>query len=198
MTFTDDHKLDAQLASAAKHDTEAFAELYEKYVRRIYAFIRYRISATNEEVEDLVAEVFMKVVDKLGQFDDTKGNFASWLFTIAGNHLRDRFRKKTVSTVSLDDTAELPSGDKPQLQQLLQQDERQRLQEAISTLPEREQELIALKYGSGYNNRQIAEIVGLSSENVGVILFRSLKLIRSLVQTSANSAGLPKEGGNYG
>ena len=42
----------------------------------------------------------------------------------------------------------------------------------------REQELLALKYGAGANNREIASVTGLSESNVGTILHRTVQLLR--------------------
>jgi len=56
--------------------------------------------------------------------------------------------------------------------------DQQKLRHAITKLPEREKELIALKYGAGMTNRQIASIVQLSESNVGSILHRTIKQLR--------------------
>jgi RNA polymerase sigma-70 factor (ECF subfamily) len=53
-----------------------------------------------------------------------------------------------------------------------------RLASLTSRLSEREQELIALKYGASLNNRQIAELTGLSESNVGTILHRVVQTLR--------------------
>jgi len=48
----------------------------------------------------------------------------------------------------------------------------------VTTLPARERELLALKYGAGSNNREIAVVTGLSESNVGTILHRTVQALR--------------------
>ncbi len=55
-----------------------------------------------------------------------------------------------------------------------------RLCKLVETLEEREQELLALKYGGGASNRAIAELTGLSESNVGTILHRAVAVLRAL------------------
>lgn len=54
-----------------------------------------------------------------------------------------------------------------------------RLGRLTARLPEREQELIALKYGAALNNREIARLTGLSESNVGTSLYRIVQTLRS-------------------
>ncbi len=54
-----------------------------------------------------------------------------------------------------------------------------RLCKLVGALDEREQELLALKYGGGATNRAIAEVTGLSESNVGTILHRAVATLRA-------------------
>jgi RNA polymerase sigma-70 factor (ECF subfamily) len=49
----------------------------------------------------------------------------------------------------------------------------------MAVLPEREREILALKYGAGATNRAIADVAGLSESNVGTIIHRTVQLLRS-------------------
>lgn len=59
-----------------------------------------------------------------------------------------------------------------------QQQEKDRLRRILLKLPDREQNLIALKYGAGLTNREIAQVTGLSESNVGSILHRTVNKVR--------------------
>jgi RNA polymerase sigma-70 factor (ECF subfamily) len=61
---------------------------------------------------------------------------------------------------------------------VLQGQDKERLRMAILALPEREQDLIAMKYGADLTNREIAKITGLSETNVGSILHRTVNKLR--------------------
>ena len=57
--------------------------------------------------------------------------------------------------------------------------ERRRLAALVGALPERERELLALKYGAGATNRAIARLTGLGESNVGTILHRTIAALRA-------------------
>ena len=63
-----------------------------------------------------------------------------------------------------------------------EREERQRLVGLLRTLPEREAELIALKYGAGLTNREIARTTGLSESNVGTVLYRTIHWLKQKLE----------------
>ncbi len=50
---------------------------------------------------------------------------------------------------------------------------------AVAGLKERERDLIGLKFAGGLTNRRIAELTGLSESNVGIILYRTIRKLRT-------------------
>ena len=56
------------------------------------------------------------------------------------------------------------------------------LKRFLGVLPEKEQELVALKYGAGLNNREIAKLLHLSESNVGTRLFRTVESLRKKME----------------
>ncbi len=67
---------------------------------------------------------------------------------------------------------------------LQEEQDKEFLQSLLLELPEREQDLIALKYGSGLTNRAIAKITRLSESNVGSILHRTVHNLRQKMGVS--------------
>jgi RNA polymerase sigma-70 factor (ECF subfamily) len=63
---------------------------------------------------------------------------------------------------------------------MVQGSDAERLASLLATLPERDRELMALKYGAGMTNRAIARATGLSESNIGTILHRSVQTLREL------------------
>jgi RNA polymerase sigma-70 factor (ECF subfamily) len=81
--------------------------------------------------------------------------------------------------VSLEAAAALAAaGANPEDAAVLDSDAR-RLASLLLDLPERDRELLALKYGAGLTNRAIARATGLSESNVGTILHRAVQALRS-------------------
>jgi len=118
----------------------------------------------------------------LSSYDPHKGQIQTWLFAIAHN-LGINHWKAEKQTAPLDD--DLPIPDAPPLEQglILIQDKEQVLQ-ALQFLDLRAREILALKFGGLISNRQIAGLTNLTESNVGVILYRSLLKLRTLLASA--------------
>jgi RNA polymerase sigma-70 factor (ECF subfamily) len=81
-------------------DPSCFEQIYEEYFRRIYNFVFCRL-LHKEQTEDVVSQIFLKVLEKTQSYDERKGTFNTWIFTIARNTLNDFYRRKKAA-VSLD------------------------------------------------------------------------------------------------
>jgi RNA polymerase sigma-70 factor (ECF subfamily) len=158
---------------AAEPDWE---QVYAEQLPRVLNFFRYRLGDT-ADVEDLTARTFEKAWRARHRYRRDIAGFATWLLTIARNvaidHLRARPRYEP-----LDIAAAVPSPDDTPEQRAVQQSDAQRLAALLTTLPARERELIAMKYGADMTNRAIARATGLSESNVGTILHRAVESLR--------------------
>lgn len=89
---------DADLLRATPTDPSSFCELYDRYVGRIYEWLESR-AGDPDVAMDLTAECFAKALLSVEQFEDRGGGSAApWLFTIAGNLLRDWGRRQRAET----------------------------------------------------------------------------------------------------
>jgi len=160
-------------------DPETFGKAYEEYFPRVYNYVRYRVSNA-ETADDLTSATFHKALDRLSSYDPSRAAFGTWLFAIARNtindHLRAARRRKMLSLSWLRDRA---GGDPDPEQALIGNEERDRLLAAIAKLPERERDILGLKYAAGKTNRAIAALTGQSESNVGVIIHRAIGKLRS-------------------
>ena len=75
---------DQTLVARAKSDPQAFGELYERYVGKIYNYIYYRVSDSTE-AEDLTARTFYQALAKLDSYEERGLPFSAWLYRIAHN-----------------------------------------------------------------------------------------------------------------
>jgi RNA polymerase sigma-70 factor, ECF subfamily len=158
---------------AAEPDWE---QVYAEQLPRVLNFFRYRLGDT-ADVEDLTARTFEKALYARHRYRRDVAGFSTWLLTIARNvaidHLRARERHEP-----LDIAAAVPSSDDTPEQQAVQHSDAQRLAALLATLPPRQRELIAMKYGADMTNRAIARATGLSESNVGTILHRAVESLR--------------------
>jgi len=151
-------------------------QVYAEQLPRVLNFFRYRLGHT-ADVEDLTARTFEKAWRARHRYRRDVAGFATWLLTIARNVAIDHFRARRLDE-PLDSAAAMPSLDDTAEQQAVQQSDAQRLAALLATLPPRERELIAMKYGADMTNRAIARATGLSESNVGTILHRAVESLR--------------------
>ncbi len=151
-------------------------QVYAEQLPRVFNFFRYRVGDT-ADAEDLTARTFEKAWRARHRYRRDVAGLATWLLTIARNiaidHLRARQRYEP-----LDLAAAVPSPDDTPEQQTVEQSDAQRLTALLATLPPRQRELIAMKYGADMTNRAIARATGLTESNVGTILHRAVESLR--------------------
>src|SRR3954462_11237005 len=85
---------EAELAQrAAQHDQEAFAQLYNAYVEKIYKYIYYKVGNPCE-AEDLCEQVFLKAWEAIGRYTWYGYPFSSWLYRLAHNLVVHQYRTR--------------------------------------------------------------------------------------------------------
>jgi len=159
---------------------DAFSEKYRQYFPRVFAYIYARVGNVHL-TEDLASEVFERAFTKADSLRSDAA-FSTWLFTIARNaiisHGRKYGREKIVDPEVMREIAPATAsveGD------LLRKEELQNVARMVREFPQREQDIISLKFDAELPNQQIAEIMGLSEPNVRVIIFRTLRKLREML-----------------
>jgi RNA polymerase sigma factor (sigma-70 family) len=171
------------IAQDAAHDPRAFAVLYDLYFPRVYNYIRYRCRDPLT-TDDLTAQVFERLLEKINHFSPQRGAFEAWLFTLVRNVVTDHFRRQRREGIARenDDYNRLDqqaATDPTPEDQLIRREGDAELLSAINRLDERARDLLGLRFGARLTNRQIAELTRLSESNVGVILYRALAELRT-------------------
>jgi RNA polymerase sigma-70 factor (ECF subfamily) len=150
--------------------------IYLDLAPRVYNYFRYRLGQ-DSEVEDLTAQVFEKAWVARERYRRDLAGFSTWLFKIAQNLTVDHFRSRR-TPVSMDHAVNVTTDDVTE-SALERQSDLSRLALLTRELPPRERELVALKYGAGMSNRDIARLTGLTESNVGSILHRLVQSLRA-------------------
>jgi RNA polymerase sigma-70 factor (ECF subfamily) len=150
--------------------------LYADLAPRVYNYFRYRMGS-EADVEELTSRTFERAWRSRSHYRQDLAAFSTWVFKIAQNVGVD-YRSRWRSHLPLDAATEVACEGTPELDAELRSD-LARLAALTATLPERERELIALKYGASLNNRLIAGLTGLSESNVGTVLHRLVRTLRA-------------------
>ncbi|MCC6192589.1 MAG: sigma-70 family RNA polymerase sigma factor [Anaerolineales bacterium] len=158
-------------------DAAAFAELYQAHLAAVFNYCLFRVG-DRQLAEDLAADVFERAWRARGRYRPDQASFATWVLAVARNAVVDCQRHNgrhpmVALPADLLDDAPLPDT------AVEAADEQARLKAMIATLPEADQDLIALKFGAGLPNRQIGEFLGRSEGAVGVALHRVMRKLRA-------------------
>jgi len=156
--------------------SELVQKLYDQYGGRVLRYILSRVHV-HADAEDLRSEVFVKVMANIDRYDSGKAAYSTWIYAIARNTVNDYFRSRNAETVDLDDVP-IDSMDAGSWDQELSA-----LADALQKCTQRERDIVILHYYHGYPYAGIAEMLRLSSANVRMISFRTLRKLRGLLRT---------------
>jgi RNA polymerase sigma-70 factor (ECF subfamily) len=150
--------------------------VYAEQLPRVYNFFRFRVRSQSD-VEDLTARTFEKAWIAKDRYRHDLAGFATWLLSIARNVAIDHLRAQR-EHVPIDVAVDIAAEGTPE-RTAMRGSDLARLAQLTANLPERERDLLALKYGAAISNRLIAQLTGLSESNVGTILSRTVEKLRS-------------------
>jgi len=145
---------------------------------RLYNYFRYRLG-DDSVAEDLTSVVLEKAWTKRHRYRKDRAAFSTWLFAIAQNEVISYLRKRRITlpiSMAEEVTSETAEDMAEQAQDFGQ------LSSLLANLPERERELVSLKFGADLNNREISVITRLSESNVGTLLSRILQKLREQME----------------
>jgi len=162
------------LAPAVPVEEVDWSAVYAEEMPRVFNYFRYR-GFERATAEDLTSATFEKAWRARERYRKDRAAVPTWLLAIARNAAIDHLRRSRAA-VPLEE-ASLRDDQTPETAALREAQGR-RLRALLAALPERERELLALKYGAGATNRAIATITGLSESNVGTILHRTVGALR--------------------
>jgi RNA polymerase sigma-70 factor, ECF subfamily len=162
-------------------DAEAYAELYDHYVEKIYRFIYLKVSHQGD-AEDLTSDVFLKVWKYLTRSEGVQArHFSGLLYKIARNSVVDHYRNRAktqekgleeIEMIASQQSVEKDTWNKIDAEYLINQ---------LASLKQEYQEIVLLRYTEGLSISEIAEIVGKKQTNVRVTLHRAMKLLKQRV-----------------
>jgi RNA polymerase sigma-70 factor (ECF subfamily) len=186
-----DLKEEKELIKEAQKNPEVFAKLYDGYYPKIFGYILKRV-ANLEIAQDITSETFFKTLKKLWQFRWRNIPFSAWLYRIANNEIANYYRKNCylVSLEILRDEQGFepvalhnPETEFLEAQEKLKQHQDfLKIQEKISQLSIRYQEVITLRFFEKKKIKEIAEILGKKEGTIKSLLHRGLEQLKELME----------------
>jgi RNA polymerase sigma-70 factor, ECF subfamily len=180
----DDDDDQAALAAWRSGKREGFIGLVERYQRPVYN-AAFWILRRPEDASDVTQTVFLKVIERLDDYDP-QHKFFSWLYRIAVNEALDVLRHKRREE-PLDDEVDIPDVDAAGPEQLLSRaQESDRLHRCMLRLSVSDRTVLMLRHFSDLSYEEIAQILELDEKTVKSRIFEARKRLRGLI-TSAKA-----------
>lgn len=177
---------EGKLVERAKYSAEAFGELYDCYFKMIFGYVLRR-SADIDIAKDITSAVFLKAMKNIKKFKWHGVPFSHWLYRIANNEIIDYHKKrKREINVEMESFLAVDNNDYETVigrNEVRKYDEYLDLHSAISKLPPKYQEVIALRYFEDLNIDAIAEILQKPEGTVKSLIHRGVNQLRELVRS---------------
>lgn len=162
------------------NDTEAYGEIYDRYVTRIYRFVFFKVG-NKLDAEDITSEAFLKAWRYIQEGQPIK-NLNALLYSIARNlvidHYRFQAKKRAFEEASF---PEIEGGVSMSHRLDLKVDEK-RILNALKALKDEYSEVIVLKFFDNLSTAETAQIIGKSQNNTRVLLHRALTALRKAIE----------------
>ena len=166
------------IVGCKKGDADSFSQLLDIYAKRLYGYF-YRLTGSKNDSDDLLGELFLKLVDKIRLFKG--GTFESWLFKIASNIFYDHLRgiqkqRKLIVAQTEHIESKTTNPGKSESGNI------DKLQSQLEKLDPDTKEVIFMRF---YSELSFKEIASMRSEPIGTTLskaHRGLKKLRELME----------------
>jgi RNA polymerase sigma factor (sigma-70 family) len=155
-------------------------------IRRVYSYVAYRLG-DGPDAEDVTSDVFELATRYRSSYDPRKGAPIAWLLGIARRRVAWSIANRPSPTAEVEEQ-EAPGEVESEMV------ERLALRAALATLSERDQELLALRYGTDLRARDIARLLDMTTNAVEVALHRALERLRTVLEEEDRAARRPGVG----
>ena len=175
------------------NEAEAFDELYARYSPRVFGYLYQRLNGNIEEAEDLTAEVFAKVYEKIDGYQVQGAPLSSWLFRIAHNRLIDSVRRRPKQTqVPLDVAPQMAAG--PVFGGIDQQVAMEQIKVGLARLTEEQRQVIVLRFLEGKSLAETAAVMKRNEDAVKKLQARGLASLRRGIECLSGCWRIELEG----
>lgn len=180
--FMDEKKAysDADLIEAAKADPESFGILMERYQGPLFHYIRRISQLPNDDIDDLLQEVFIKIYQKLNEYDEVL-KFSSWAYRITHNHVIDYFRraKARPRTDALEDYEweKMIKASVRIEKEVMDKDCVEKIKQCIQEMPLQYKEILVLRFIEDKDYEEIMDILKKPKGSVATLIKRGKEML---------------------
>ncbi len=155
-------------------------KLYSTYYNELFLYL-YSLSHDHELAEDMTQEAFLKAILSL---PDDHSNVRAWLYMVGRNLLLNALAKQNRTDLKADIEDYSSSSGESLLDELIQNESKRLLYDAINHLDKTKREILCMQYFSGFSQKEIAAMLHLTPENVRIQAYRGKKLLKEYMEGS--------------
>lgn len=166
-------------------DRSAFAELVEHFQRPLFGYLG-RMGLRQGQAEEVAQETFLRAWQRLGDYDQARAAFSTWLFTIARNLAINELTRASSSHEQTfgEDMPEMACERGQPAQEVMNRQLRLQVQQALRMLPYDDRSALALAYYEELDMASIARIEGCTVGAIKVRLHRAKQRLRQLLENT--------------
>lgn len=155
-------------------DQEMFGCLYQTYIDRIYRYVYFRVADDNL-AEDITAQIFLKVWEKLESYQPGQSPFVAWIYRIAHNTVIDYYRAKKI-VISIENARPVELSHDDEVDEKLDfQIQSQKLRAALGELTKEQRQVLVLKFVGGLSTSEIAKKLKKQAGAIRALQMRGLQ-----------------------
>ncbi len=160
-------------------DRQALVEVYEKYSSELHRYA-YRLLGDSDVAEDCVAETFSRLLLAVHHGNGPNENVRAWLYRVAHNWVTDHYRRQPLPNLSLDGDWQADPDGNP-YQTVDKELERERLRNALMSLPPDQRLVIELRFLEEWSHEEVSTALGKTPEACRALQHRALAALRRLL-----------------
>lgn len=180
-------KTDAELVSLSLKNPDHFAELVDRYEKKLFRYVRRLSGLEAESIEDVLQEAFIKIYTNLNDFDP-KFNFSSWTYRITHNETINylkKNKKQIVLPLETDDKETMNLIDALESEtdissDMVQKEMGEKVRQGINLLPEKYREILVLRYMEDLDYKEISEILRIPMGTVATTINRAKEKFKKI------------------
>lgn len=165
-----------------KGNSDAFGEIYEIYITKIYRFIYFKVSS-KEVAEDIASQVFYKLLTVIKESDTKIENLQAFLYQIARNLVIDHYRQNNRDVDLRDDIIDSEIESEEKILEIVDMNaDLEKVREALHGLKENYRDIIIWYYLEGFQAKEIAIFIGKTPGSVRVLIHRALTQLKNKLE----------------
>lgn len=184
-------KTDEEIAAMALQSPDCFGCLAQRYEGKLMRYIRRISGVSQEDAEDILQEIFIKVYRNLRSFDQSL-KFSSWIYRIAHNQVISNWRKtksrpQVLKFETDEDFLKFIASDVDLAHDTERKFEAEEVRKLLEEMDEKYKEVLVLKFLEGKDYKEISDILQKPLGTVATLINRAKKQFRKIVLEKSES-----------